>query len=141
MEKYARRISFGMKPYQVDMRPGDTVRVTQKVKEGNKTRLQAFEGIILARKHGRGITGTITVRKVSLGVGVERVFPIHSPMIEKVEIVRRAQRVRRAKLYYLRHKAARDQRRKMKQVRFAPPTDGAAEETAPEAVAESEKTE
>ena len=111
------------KPAEVDMRPGDTVRVVQKVKEGNKTRLQTFEGIVLAQKHGHGITGTVTVRKVSGGVGVERIFPLHSPVVEKIEIVRRATRVRRAKLYYLREKAARDMRKKMKQVRFETPAE------------------
>ncbi len=115
------------KPAEVDMRPGDTVRVVQKVKEGNKTRLQTFEGIVLACKHGKGPTGTFMVRKVSLGIGVERVFPIHSPMIEKIEIVRRATRVRRAKLYYLREKADRDMRKKMRQVRFETPAEVAVE--------------
>ncbi|MDA1334786.1 MAG: 50S ribosomal protein L19 [bacterium] len=108
-----------MKPSEVDMRPGDTVRVTTRIKEGEKSRLQTFEGLILAQKHGKGISGTFTVRKMSMGVGVERVFPLHSPVIEKIEVVRRASRLRRAKLYYLRHKAARDMRKKMRQVQFA----------------------
>ena len=110
-----------MKPSEVDMRTGDTVRVVQKVKEGDKTRLQTFEGLVIAQKHGRELGGTFTVRKISAGIGVERIFPIHSPMIDKIEIVRRAQRVRRAKLYYIREKAARDTRRKMRQVRFETP--------------------
>jgi large subunit ribosomal protein L19 len=87
---------------------GDTVKVMVKVKEGDKTRLQAFEGVVIARKGG-GISETFTVRKVSAGVGVERVFPLHSPMWAAIEVVRRG-RVRRAKLYYLRNlsgKAAR----------------------------------
>lgn len=87
---------------------GDTVRVTSKVKEGDKERLQAFEGIVISRK-GSAATARFTVRKVSYGVGVERVFPLHSPMIEKIE-VRQKGKVRRAKLYYLRDltgKAAR----------------------------------
>ncbi|MEK7576169.1 MAG: 50S ribosomal protein L19 [Patescibacteria group bacterium] len=104
--------------WKTEIKPGDTVRVVQKVREGEKTRLQTFEGIIIATKHGVGATGTFTVRKVSAGVGVERVFPIHSPIIEKVEITRRATRVRRAKLYYIREKAARDTRKKMRQTRF-----------------------
>jgi len=116
-----------MKAYEIDMKPGDTVRVVQKVKEGAKTRLQTFEGIVLAKKHGKGATGTFTVRKVSMGVGVERIFPVHSPVIEKIDIVRRASRVRRAKLYYLRDKAARDMRKKMKQVRFEMPVEEAKE--------------
>jgi len=107
-----------MKPADVDMKPGDTVRVVQKVKEGDKTRLQTFEGLVIARKHGKEAGGTFTVRKVSAGIGVERIYPIHSPNIEKIEIVRRASRVRRAKLYYIREKAARETRHKMKQVRF-----------------------
>ncbi|MCH8048796.1 50S ribosomal protein L19 [Patescibacteria group bacterium] len=84
-----------------DIQPGDTVRVHQKVKEGEKERIQVFEGIVLARKHGKGINATITVRRVNKGYGVERVFPIHSPALDKIEIVKRA-KVRRAKLYYLR---------------------------------------
>lgn len=82
--------------------PGDTVRVHAKVIEGNKERIQVFEGVVIARKHG-GISETFTVRKISHGVGVERVFMLHSPRIEKIEVVRRG-RVRRAKLYYLRKK-------------------------------------
>ena len=84
-----------------NIQPGDTVRVHQKVKEGEKERIQVFEGIVLARKHGAGINATITVRRVTKGYGVERVFPIHSPVLDKIEIVKRA-KVRRAKLYYLR---------------------------------------
>lgn len=114
-----------MKPAEVDIKPGDTIRVVQKVKEGDKTRLQTFEGLVIAMKHGKGITGTFTVRKVSAGVGVERIYPIHSPIIDKIEIVRRASRVRRAKLYYIREKAAREMRKKMKQVRFQAPAEKA----------------
>jgi len=84
-----------------DIQPGDTIRVHQKIKEGDKERIQIFEGIVLATKHGKGINATITVRRVQKGYGVERIFPIHSPVIEKIEIVKRA-KVRRAKLYYLR---------------------------------------
>ncbi len=84
-----------------DLRPGDTVRVYQKLKEGDKERVQVFEGLIIARKHGKGINSTITVRKTISGIGVERVFPLHSPVIEKIETVKR-EKVRRAKLYYLR---------------------------------------
>ena len=88
--------------------PGDTVRVNVRVREGDKERLQAFEGICIARK-GSAASETFTVRKVSSGIGVERVFPLHSPSIESIAVVRRG-RVRRAKLYYLRNlrgKAAR----------------------------------
>ena len=91
-----------------NMRPGDTVRVHVKVKEGEKERLQVFEGLVIGQHRG-GARATFTVRKVAFGQGVERVFPLHSPMIDKIEVVRSA-RVRRAKLYYLRKlrgKAAR----------------------------------
>jgi large subunit ribosomal protein L19 len=89
-------------------RPGDTVRVSVRVREGEKERLQAFEGVVIRRKGG-GVNETFTVRKVSNGVGVERIFPLHSPVIAGIEVVREGQ-VRRAKLYYLRNlsgKAAR----------------------------------
>ena len=91
-----------------DFRAGDTVRVHVKVVEGNKERIQVFQGVVIGRKGG-GIRETFAVRKVSGGVGVERVFPLHSPSIDRIEVVRRG-RVRRAKLYYLRNlqgKAAR----------------------------------
>jgi large subunit ribosomal protein L19 len=87
---------------------GDTVRIHVKIKEGDKERIQIFEGIVIARKNG-DLRSTFTVRKTSFGQGVERIFPLHSPVIEKIEVVRRG-RVRRAKLYYLRNlrgKAAR----------------------------------
>ena len=84
-----------------DIHPGDTIRVHQKIKEAGKERIQIFEGLVLARKHGKGINATMTVRKVSQGVAVERIFPIHAPFIQKIEIIKRA-KVRRAKLYYLR---------------------------------------
>lgn len=93
--------------------PGDTVKVQQRIKEGDKERLSAFEGLVIAMKHGTGITGTFTVRKVVDGIGVERIFPLHAPMIAKVEVLRRSN-VRRAKLYYIRDKAAREVRKKMK---------------------------
>ena len=91
-----------------DFQPGDTVRVHVRIKEGDKERIQAFEGIVIARKHS-GVRETITVRKTSFGVGVERIFPLHASVIDHIDLVRRG-RVRRAKLYYLRKlrgKAAR----------------------------------
>lgn len=91
-----------------DFRPGDTVRVHAKVVEGNRERIQVFEGVVIKRQNG-GINETFTVRKISYGVGVERTFPLHSPRIDKIEVTRRG-KVRRAKLYYLRNlrgKAAR----------------------------------
>ena len=84
-----------------DIRPGDTVKVHQKIKEGDKERIQIFEGIVIARKHGQGINSTITVRKVVEGVGVERILPVHSPSLAKIEVVKSG-KVRRSKLYYLR---------------------------------------
>ncbi|MBS3984584.1 MAG: 50S ribosomal protein L19 [Selenomonadales bacterium] len=91
-----------------DFKPGDTVRVHVKVVEGNRERIQVFEGTVIAR-HGGSIRETFTVRRISYGIGVERIFPVHSPRIERIEVMRRG-RVRRAKLYYLRSltgKAAR----------------------------------
>ncbi len=91
-----------------DFRAGDTVKISVKVKEGNKERIQIFEGVVIARKGG-GIRETFTVRKISGGIGVERVFPLHSPVLDTIHVVRRG-KVRRAKLYYLRDlrgKAAR----------------------------------
>lgn len=79
---------------------GDTVKVHVKIKEGEKERIQIFEGVVIARKHS-GVRETITVRKVSFGIGVERIFPIHATVVDKIEVIRRG-RVRRAKLYYLR---------------------------------------
>lgn len=102
-----------------EFKPGDTVRVHVRIKEGNKERLQAFEGVCIARKHG-GVRETITVRKTSFGVGVERIFPLHATIIDHIDVIRYG-KVRRAKLYYLRGlrgKAARiperDMRRKKK---------------------------
>jgi large subunit ribosomal protein L19 len=86
-----------------DIRPGDIVKVHQKIKEGDKERIQVFEGKVISRKHRKEIGATITVRKMVLGVAVEKIFPIHSPNIEKIELVKR-EKARRAKLYYLRKK-------------------------------------
>ena len=101
-----------------DIKPGDTVKVYQKITDVRddkvKERIQVFEGIVLAKKHGKGISATITVRKVIDGVGVERIFPLHSPFIEKIEIVR-SSKVRRAKLYYLREAKGKKAKLKMKE--------------------------
>lgn len=99
-----------------DLKPGDTIKVHQKIKEGDKERIQIFEGVIIAKKHGKGISATITVRKVVDGVGVERVFPIHSPAVEKFEVLRHG-KVRRSKLYYLR--TAKGKKAKLKKKDFA----------------------
>ncbi|MDR5676394.1 MAG: 50S ribosomal protein L19 [Armatimonadota bacterium] len=88
--------------------PGDTVRVHFKVVEGGRERVQAFEGVVVARRGG-GLRETVTVRRISHGVGVERIFPLHSPRLERIEVVRRGQ-VRRAKLYYLREKVGKETR-------------------------------
>lgn len=94
---------------------GDTIRVNVRVREGEKERTQAFEGVCIAKKGG-GAAETFTVRKVSSGIGVERVFPLHSPMIESIQVVRRG-RVRRAKLYYLRARRGKAARIREKQQR------------------------
>jgi len=104
---------------KLDIRSGDTVRVHLKIKEKNKTRIQIFDGIVLAVKHGKEQGGTFTVRKVLSGVGVEKIFPLYSPVIDKIEIVKRS-KVRRSKLYYIREKVAREIRRKMRKIMLAP---------------------
>lgn len=108
---------------KLDFRAGDTVSVSSKIldekgpgKDGtSKYRLQDFEGIVLARKHGREAGATFTVRKIASGIGVERIFPLYSPMISKIEITKRS-RARRSKLYYIRAKAIKDVRKKMRSV-------------------------
>jgi large subunit ribosomal protein L19 len=113
-----------------DIRPGDNIRVYQKIKDlpllskssrakssgssENKQKTQSFEGLVIARKHGQGISSTITVRKLISGIGVERVFPLHSPTIEKIDIIKRG-KVRRAKLYYLRKSKGRKTKLKKKE--------------------------
>ena len=96
-----------------ELKPGDSVKVHQKIQEGGKERIQVFEGIVIAKKHGKGISATITVRKVVDGVGVERIFPIHSPSLSKIEVVASG-KVRRSKLYYLRHVRGKKARLKKK---------------------------
>ncbi|MFM2415141.1 MAG: hypothetical protein RI911_834 [Candidatus Parcubacteria bacterium] len=100
---------------ELGIRAGDTVRVHQKIQDKGKTRLQVFEGVVLARKHGAEAGATFTVRKVASGVGVEKIFPLYSPNIDKIEIVKRA-KVRRAKLYYIREKVAREIKRQMRRM-------------------------
>ena len=101
---------------KIDIRPGDTVRVSLRVEEKGKVRTQAFEGMVIAKKHGTEPGGTFTVRKVASGVGVERVFPLFSPLIEKIEVRKRA-KVRRAKLYFVRRKAVKEISKKMKRTK------------------------
>ncbi|MFA9444744.1 50S ribosomal protein L19 [Egicoccus sp. AB-alg6-2] len=95
-----------------DFAPGDTVKVHVRVVEGTRSRIQVFEGVVIARKNG-GLRETFSVRKISFGVGVERTFPVHSPVIEKIEVTRRG-KVRRAKLYYLRDRVGKKARIKEK---------------------------
>lgn len=98
---------------EMDIRAGDTVRVHVKIEEKGKTRIQMFEGLVIARKHGTEAGATFTVRKISHGVGVERIFPLYSPSIDKIEVIRRA-KVRRSKLYFIREKVTKAIRRKMR---------------------------
>ena len=103
---------------KLDLRAGDTVKVWQKIMEKGKTRLQAFEGLVLARKHGKEAGATFTVRRVASGVGVEKIFPLYSPIIDKIEVLKRS-KVRRAKLYHIREKAAKEVSRQMRNLRLA----------------------
>ena len=103
-------------------RSGDTLRVNVRVREGEKERIQAFEGVCIARR-GSGVSETFTVRKISNGVGVERIFPVHSPMLAEISVVRRG-RVRRAKLYYLRNLTGKATRIREKKTRVAVPETG-----------------
>src|SRR4051812_11193448 len=101
----------------LDLRVGDTVRVFQKIEEEKgKVRLQVFEGLVLARKHGAEAGATFTVRRVASGVGVEKIYPLYSPMIDHVEVIKRS-RVRRAKLYFIRDKVSREARRQLRRSR------------------------
>ena len=102
---------------KLGIKPGDTVRVHQKVVEKGKTRLQVFEGLVLAVKHGTEPGATFTVRATMSGIGVEKIFPLYSPIIDKIEIVRRS-KVRRAKLYFIREKVAREVRRQLRNMRM-----------------------
>lgn len=102
-----------------EIKSGQTIRVYQRVKEGTKERIQPFEGLVIATKHGRGLDGTFTVRKISEGVGVERIYPLHSPTIDKIEILKVA-KVRRAKLYYMRERFGKRARMKSKNVVTVP---------------------
>ena len=120
---------------KMDIRSGDTIRVWQKIQEKGKTRLQAFEGLVISVKHGKEAGSTFTVRKVASGVGVEKIFPLYSPMIDSIETIKRA-KVRRAKLYHIRDKAAKEIRRQMRNTRSAKATEeteGDVEETADQA--------
>ena len=124
----------------LDMRTGDTVRVWQKIQEKGKTRLQAFEGLVLARKHGGEAGATFTVRRNVGGYGVEKIFPLYSPSIDKIEILKRSN-TRTSKLYYVREKALKEVKKRFKMIFMGHSTDDlkaveVAEETAEEIVVE-----
>lgn len=121
---------------KLGIRPGDTVRVHQKVVEKGKTRLQVFEGLVLSVKHGTEAGATFTVRATMSGIGVEKIFPLYSPIIDKIDIVRRS-KVRRAKLYFIREKVAREVRRQLRNMRMVNlSTTDFKEEEKPEEVAD-----
>lgn len=105
----------GLKAKTPDLKSGMKIKVWQKIKEGDKERLQSFEGVVIAIKHGRGKSATFTVRKISSGVGVEKIFPFHTPTIDKIEILSQA-KVRRAKLYYLRGRVGKKSKMKQKEL-------------------------
>jgi large subunit ribosomal protein L19 len=113
----------------LDLRSGDTVRVHQKIEEKGKTRIQVFEGLVLARKHGTEAGATFTVRRSTGGYGVEKIYPLYSPMIDKIEIVKRS-KVRRGKLYYIRRKAIKQISKRMKMM-FVDISDDVKEEEKP----------
>jgi large subunit ribosomal protein L19 len=100
---------------KLDFKAGDTVRVWSKILEKGKTRLQAFEGLVLSRKHGTESGATFTIRKVASGVGVERIFPLYSPNVDKIEVIRKS-KTRRSKLYYIRTKAVKEVKKRLKSV-------------------------
>jgi len=129
--KTEERVKLGVKP-------GDTVRVHQKIVEKGKTRVQMFEGLVIAVKHGTEAGATFTVRATMSGIGVEKIFPLYAPFIEKIEIVRRS-KVRRAKLYFIREKVAREVRRQLRNMRLVKmSTDDFKEEEKPEEVTPEE---
>ena len=123
---------------ELDMRTGDTVRVWQKIQEKGKTRLQAFEGLVLARKHGSEVGATFTVRRNVNGYGVEKIFPLYSPMIDKIEITKRSSTTK-SKLYYVRKKALKEVSKRFKMTQMGHSTDDLKEEVVVEA--EETKTE
>ncbi len=119
----------------LDIKSGDTVRIWQKISEKGKTRLQAFEGLVIAVKHGKEAGATFTVRRVASGVGVERIFPLYSPIIDSIETLKRSE-VRRAKLYHIRDKAAKEIRRQMRNTSELPDNTPSADEEVVETPAE-----
>ncbi|MEA3399422.1 MAG: 50S ribosomal protein L19 [Patescibacteria group bacterium] len=104
----------------LDFKAGDTVKVWSKIQEKGKTRLQAFEGLVLARKHGAEIGATFTIRKVASRVGVEKIFPLYSPNIDKIEILKKS-KTRRSKLYFIRDKAVKEVKKRLKSITLSEP--------------------
>lgn len=128
---------------ELSLAAGDTVKVHQKIEDKGKTRIQIFEGLVLGRKHGASAGATFTVRKVVDGIGVEKIFPLYSPLIDRIEIVRRS-KVRRAKLYHIREKVAREikrQMRRMQMVDISTESEMEAKQKAEAAVATEAKAE
>jgi large subunit ribosomal protein L19 len=123
----------------LDFKAGDTVCVWSKIQEKGKTRLQAFEGLVIARKHGTESGATFTIRKVASGVGVERIFPLYSPNIGKIEVLKKS-KTRRNKLYYIRTKAVKEVKKRLKSVTLSKNEDVSAKEI-PEEKEESKKSE
>ena len=113
---------------KLDFKAGDTVRVWSKILEKGKIRLQAFEGLVLCRKHGTESGATFTIRKVASGVGVERIFPLFSPNIDKIEVLRKS-KTRRSKLYYIRTKAVKEVKKRLKSITLSKHVEEAEEET------------
>lgn len=122
---------------KLDLRSGDTVRVWQKIVEKGKTRLQVFEGLVLARKHGKEAGATFTVRRMASGVGVEKIFPLYSPVIDRIEVIKRS-KIRRAKLYHIREKVAKEISRQMRNIRLAKNVEPDTESEIKEVVSETE---
>jgi large subunit ribosomal protein L19 len=123
----------------LDLKAGDTVRVWQKIEERGKTRLQAFEGMVLARKHGTEAGATFTVRRNTGGYGVEKIFPLYSPMIDKIEILKRS-KTRKSKLYYVREKALKEISKRFKMMFMSHSTEDLKEEEKPTEEPKEENT-
>ncbi len=111
MDKLAQFSARQIEKAVPEFRAGDLVKVHQKIKEGDKERIQVFEGLVISRKHGKGVNASFAVRKVTSGIGVEKTYPLHSPIIDKIEVVKKT-KVRRAKLYFIR--TAKGKRSKLK---------------------------
>jgi len=122
---------------KLDFKAGDTVRVWVKIIEKGKTRLQAFEGLVLCRKHGTESGATFTIRKVASGVGVERIFPLYSPNIDKIEVIRES-KTRRSKLYYIRTKAVKEVKKRLKSITLSQKKVMAEQKELPEVIEEKD---